>query len=116
LIISALRKHLAEESNNKAEVQRSLSLNDKELISTHIARVDVKPDHLAVQLSVKPDHRGGERVSSEGGTLDRSNPNIMVVPWRKTPSKRRVRSFSPPEHLLIWIYARSEPRPAPGSS
>jgi site-specific DNA recombinase len=91
LIISALRKHLAEESNNKAEVQRSLSLNDKELISTHIARVDVKPDHLAVQLSVKPDHRGGERhqeLSSEGGTLDRSNPTIVVVSWRKTPSKR----------------------------
>ena len=77
LIISALRKHLAGESNNKVEAQGSLSLNDKELISTHIARVDVKPDHLAVQLSVKPDHRGGERhqeLSSEGGTLDRSNP------------------------------------------
>jgi site-specific DNA recombinase len=91
LIISALRKHLAEQSNNKAEVQRSLSLNDKELISTHIARVDVKPDHLAVQLSVKPDHRAGERdqeLSSEGGPLDHSDPNIMVVPWRKTPSKR----------------------------
>jgi site-specific DNA recombinase len=53
LFISALRKHLAEQSNNKAEVQRALSLNDKELISTHITRVDVKPDHLAVQLSVK---------------------------------------------------------------
>ena len=91
LIISALRKHLAGESNNKVEAQGSLSLNDKELISTHIARVDVKPDHLAVQLSVKPDHRSGERdqeLSSEGGTLDHSNPNIMVVPWRKTPSKR----------------------------
>jgi site-specific DNA recombinase len=91
LIISALRKHFAEESNNKAEVQRSLSLNDKELISTYIARVDVKPDHLAVRLSVKPDQRSGERhqaLSSEVGTLDHSDPNIMVVPWRKTPSKR----------------------------
>jgi site-specific DNA recombinase len=91
LIISALRKHLAGKSNNKVEARGSLSLNDRDLISTHIARVDVKPDHLAVQLSVKPDHRGGERdqeLSSEGGTLDRSNPNIMVVPWRKTPSKR----------------------------
>jgi site-specific DNA recombinase len=87
LIISALRKHLAEESNNKAEVQRSLSLNDKELISTHIARVDVKPDHLAVRLSVKPDHQGGEREQelSREGTPNRK---IMVVPWRKTPSKR----------------------------
>jgi site-specific DNA recombinase len=91
LIISALRKHFARESNNKGEAQRSRSLNDKELVSTHIARVDVKPDHLAVRLSVKPDQRSGERhqaLSSEVGTLDHSDPNIMVVPWRKTPSKR----------------------------
>jgi hypothetical protein len=91
VIISALRKHLKVQSNNKLEGQGSRSPNDKDLIYTHIARVDVKPDHLAVQLSVKPDHRGRERdqeLSSEGGTLDRSNPNIMVVPWRKTPSKR----------------------------
>jgi DNA invertase Pin-like site-specific DNA recombinase len=91
LIISALRKHFARESNNKAEAQGSRSLNDKDLISTYIARVDVKPDHLAVRLSVKPDQRSGERhqeLSSEGGTLDHSDPNIMLVPWRKTPSNR----------------------------
>jgi site-specific DNA recombinase len=91
LIISAIRKHLAEESNNKAEVQRSLSLNDKDLISTHIARVDIKPDHLAVQLFVKPDQQGGKRdqpLSRKGGARDHANPNIMVVPWRKMPSKR----------------------------
>jgi site-specific DNA recombinase len=91
LILSAVRKHLAGKPHNKVEAQGSRSLNDKDLISTHIARVDVKPDHLAVQLSVKPDHRGGQRdqeLSSEGGTLDHSDPNIMLVPWRKTPSKR----------------------------
>jgi len=91
LIISALRKHFARGSNNLAEAEGTDPLNDKALISAHVARVDVKPDHLAVQLSVKPGHRGRERdqeLSSEGGTLVRSNPNIMVVPWRKTPSKR----------------------------
>jgi DNA invertase Pin-like site-specific DNA recombinase len=91
LIISALRKHLAEKSNNKGEAQGSHSLNDKDIIPTHIVRVDVKPDHLAVQLSVKPDQQGGEQdqeLSREGGPRDHSNPNIMVVPWRKTPSKR----------------------------
>ena len=73
------------------ETERPDLLNNKELISAHVARVDVKRDHLAVHLSVKPDQRSGERdqeLSSEGGTLDRSNPIIMVVPWRKTPSKR----------------------------
>src|SRR5262245_40692303 len=91
LIISALRKHLAGKSNNKREEQGSHSLNDKDLISTHIVRVDVKPDHLAVQLSVRPDHRGGERqqeLSREGGTPDHKTSTIMVVPWRKMPSKR----------------------------
>jgi site-specific DNA recombinase len=91
LIISAIRKHLAEESNNKAEVQRSLSLNDKDLISTHIARVDIKPDHLAVQLSGKPDQQGRKRdqaLSTKGRARDHANPNIMVIPWRKPPSKR----------------------------
>jgi site-specific DNA recombinase len=91
LIISAIRKHLAEESNNKAEVQRSLSLNDKDLISTHIARVDIKPDHIAVQLSGKPDQQGRKRdqaLSTKGRARDHANPNIMVIPWRKPPSKR----------------------------
>jgi site-specific DNA recombinase len=91
LIISALRKHFTRESNNKGEAQGSRSLNDKDLVSTHIARVDVKPDHLAVRLSAEPDQRSRERhqaLSSEGGTLDHSDPNIMVVPWRKMPSKR----------------------------
>ena len=87
LIISALRKHLAGQSNNKAEEQGSHLLNDKDLISTHIARVDVKPDHLAVQLSVKPDHRGGEREQRLSGEGRKTSP-IMVVPWRKMPSKR----------------------------
>jgi hypothetical protein len=61
LIISTLRKHLAGESNNRVEAESSHSLNDKELISAYVARVDVKRDHLAVHLSVKPDQRGGER-------------------------------------------------------
>ena len=91
LILSAVRKHLAGKPHNTVETERPDLLNNKELISAHVARVDVKRDHLAVHLSVKPDQRSGERdqeLSSEGGTLDRSNPIIMVVPWRKTPSKR----------------------------
>jgi site-specific DNA recombinase len=83
LIISALRKHFAEKSTNKVEARGPHSLNDKDLVSTHIARVDVNPDHLAVELSAKPDHRGGER---EQESPDRKI--IMVVPWQKTPSKR----------------------------
>jgi site-specific DNA recombinase len=99
LIISALRKHFARESNNKGEAQGSRSLNDKDLVSTRIARVDVKPDHLAVRLSVKPDQRSGERyhaLSREGGTLDHSDPNIMMpshrpgFAWALRQTERRL--------------------------
>jgi len=91
LIISALRKHLKVQSNSKLEVQGSRSPNDQDLISTHIARVDIKPDHLAVQLFVKPDQQDGKRdqaLSRKGRARDHAYPNIMVIPWRKSPSKR----------------------------
>jgi site-specific DNA recombinase len=89
LIVGALRK-LAGEAN-KVEAQGSRSPSDQDLISTHIERVDVKSDHLAVQLSGKPDQQGGKRdqaLSRKGGARDHANPNIMVIPWRKPPSKR----------------------------
>jgi site-specific DNA recombinase len=76
LIVSALRKYLKMPSSNKLEAQGSRSPSDQDLISTHIARVDVNPDHLAVQLSGKPDQQGGKR------------DHIMLIPWRKPPSKR----------------------------
>jgi site-specific DNA recombinase len=91
VIISALRKHLKVQSNNKLEAQGSRSPSDYHLISTHIARVDVKPDHLAVQLSDKSDQQGGKRdqaLSRKGRASDHANPNIMLIPWRKPPSKR----------------------------
>jgi site-specific DNA recombinase len=91
VIISALRRHLKVPSNSKLGAQGSRSPSDQDLISTHIARVDVKPDHLAVQLSGKPDQQGGKQdqaLSRKGGARDHANPNIMVIPWRKPPSKR----------------------------
>jgi site-specific DNA recombinase len=97
-IISALRKHLKVQSNNKQEVQGSRSPNDQDLISTNIARVDIKPDHLAVQLSGKPDQQGGKRdqaLSTKGRARDHANPNIMVIPWQKQPSKRQREIIHP---------------------
>jgi len=59
LIISVLRKHLKVHTNNKLEAHGSRSPSDQDLISTHIARVDVKPDHLAVRLSVNQASEAG---------------------------------------------------------
>jgi hypothetical protein len=109
LVLSAVRKHLAGKPHTKVEAEGPDSLNDKELISAYVARVDVKRDHLAVHLSVKPDQRSGERdqeLRRERGTLDHSNPSIMVVPWRKTPSKR-------PREIILPASTSSHPDPRP---
>ena len=109
LIPSAVRAHLTGKSHNKVEAEGSDPLNDKELISAYVARVDVKRDHLAVHLSVNPDQRSGERdheLPRERGTLDPSNPNIMVVPWLKTPSKR-------PREIILPGSTSSHPDPRP---
>jgi len=82
LIVSALRKHLKVQSNTKV---------DKDLVSTYVARVDVTQDQLAVQLSGKPDQQDGKEdqaLSRKSGVHDHANPNIMVIPWRKPPSKQ----------------------------
>ena len=82
LIVSALRKHLKVQSNTKV---------DKDLVSTYVARVDVKQDQLAVQLSGKPDQQDGKEdqaLSRKSGVHDHANPHIMVIPWRKLPSKQ----------------------------
>jgi DNA invertase Pin-like site-specific DNA recombinase len=71
LIISAVRKHLSVKLNNKVETEGSAAFKDKELISSHIARVDVRQDHLAVQLA----------------QCD-PNANVLNIPWKKTPLKR----------------------------
>jgi site-specific DNA recombinase len=93
VIINALRKHLKAQSNNELEVQGSRSPSDQDLISTHIARVDVKPDHLAVQLAGKPER-------------DHANPNIMVILWRKPPSKR-------PREIILPAGGSSHPDSRP---
>jgi site-specific DNA recombinase len=109
LILSAVRKHLTDKSYDKVEAEGPHSLNDKELIAAYVARVDVKRDHLAVHLSVKPDQRTGERdqaLPGECGTLNHSTLNIMVVPWRKTPSKR-------PREMILPTSTSSHPDPRP---
>jgi site-specific DNA recombinase len=67
------------------------SFNDKELISAHVARVDVKRDHFAIQLSSKSerDNMAQEpRYSAEQDEPVHRDPHVLVVPWKKTPSRR----------------------------
>jgi hypothetical protein len=67
------------------------SLNDQELICAHVARVDVKRDHLAIQLSAKSGRDSevqDRRQSAEQGERVHRDPHVLVVTWKKTPSKR----------------------------
>jgi site-specific DNA recombinase len=50
LIIGALRKQLGINRHDEKIGEDNALPTDKELISTHVARVDVKQDHLAIQL------------------------------------------------------------------
>ena len=104
LIISAVRKHLGTRPHNEMEAEDLIPINDKELLSTHITRVDVKQDHLAIQLTVMPNQgigtQNGRRpkdyknsndqgISNERGVRSRHRiANTLVVPWKKTPSKK----------------------------
>jgi len=109
LILSAVRKHLAGKPNNKVEAEGPHSLNDKELISTYVGRVDVKRDHLAIQLSSKsePDSAAQDsRHSAEQDERVHRDPHVLVVPWKKTPSKR-------PREIILPAptSTRHDPRP-----
>src|SRR5262245_14964704 len=66
LIINAVRKHLAGASRSNAETPDPDSLNDAELVSSHIDRVDVNRDHLAIQLA-----------------QSNLRKNSFVIPWTK---------------------------------
>ena len=109
LILGALRKHLAGKSNNRVETESSHSLNDKDLISAHVVRINVKRDHLAIQLSAKsePDSKAWDRRhSAEQDEPNHRDPHVLVVPWKKTPSKR-------PREIIHPASTSSHPDPRP---
>ena len=109
LILSAVRKHLAGKPHNKVEAEGPPSLNDKELISAHVVRVDVKRDHLAIQLSAKSERDSAaqdRRHSAEQDERVHRDPHVLVVPWKKTPSKR-------PREIILPASTSSHPDPRP---
>jgi site-specific DNA recombinase len=108
LILRAVRKHLVGKPHNKTEAEGPDSLNDNELIS-HIARVDVKRDHLAIQLSTESEQGGAaqdRRHSTEQDEPVHCDSNVLVVPWQKTLSKR-------PREIILPGSTSSHPDPRP---
>src|SRR5262249_23428762 len=69
LVLQSVRDHL----NQSEEIE------DKVLITTHVARIEVQSDQLVVELTIAKGI-GSKRLRSR---------NALKVPWHKTPLKRR---------------------------
>ena len=108
LIIGALSKQLGINHHDEKTGEDAASPTDRELISTHVARVDVKQDHLAIQLltvsappSGTPTKRWPkEQEISEGRSRladEQTDPNAttLLIPWKKKPAKQPRQIIAP---------------------
>jgi site-specific DNA recombinase len=108
LVIAALRNRLGL-SAEKVAPKGPDPIADVDLIATHVARMDVKQEHLAIQLSIMSAEQNetpkgvtiqeckNDNDQSQPIARDRYHPeaNILVVPWKKPPSKQ-PRQIIPP--------------------
>jgi site-specific DNA recombinase len=82
LVIGSVRDHL----------KPSAPIDDRSLVDTHVARVEVQPEQLVIQLA-QP-----ERTNRKGARAVKT----LRVPWHKAPSKRRREILLPdaldPQH------------------
>lgn len=110
IIADAVRKHIGS--------KQDASGGHKEIISSNVDRVDVRRDHLSVQLSVprNPDRPSeftserdvmvSEARSKAGRRMGTTEPLTLTIAWTKTPSKKR-RQLIPPTSTS----SRSDLRP-----
>ena len=125
LVIAAVRqlgRATAHERNGTPEP------NDKDLISTQVARVDVKSDHLAIRLAITPEQQSGKKVESDilNHDDDRDRPQhhnlvqtdaiVLTVPWKKQPARRPREIILPVPVSPRRDKRPSAPRPVPSSS
>jgi DNA invertase Pin-like site-specific DNA recombinase len=112
LVVAAVRKHVraAHERNGAPD---ALGLNDKDLISTYVSRVDVKSDHLAVRIAIISEQQSGEKIETDllnpHDGSDRSenhitqtdaSANVLRIPWKKLSAKR-PREIIPPASVSV---------------
>jgi hypothetical protein len=85
LVARAVREHLKE----------AAPPDDRDLVTTHLVRVEVHPDRLVVELKPPQQELVGDQgtatvhndqSSGHGHELDRP---LICIPWQKRPSKRR---------------------------
>ena len=103
LVARAVREHLKE----------AAPTDDRDLVTTHVVRVEVHPDRLVVEL--KPPQQG---LAGDQGTATVHNDeagNSSVSPGRRGPQNGGPRS-SCRNPQRLGMFALSARRPAPSSS
>jgi hypothetical protein len=108
LIIGPLRKQLGISHHDEKIGEDAASPTDRELFSTHVARVDVKQDHLAIQLltvSAPPSGTPAKRWPKEeeasegrsrlGDEQTHPNPTTLLIPWKKKSAKQPRQIIAP---------------------
>jgi site-specific DNA recombinase len=118
LVIDAVRAHLdIKPQNSAAEAGPNSLSGEQELVATYVTRVDVRQDHLAVQLSARPrdqgkaiDQRAGlnhntTRYPGQPGARHKDS-YLLRIPWKKAPSKKPRKLIAP-----ATSSRRRDPRP-----
>jgi site-specific DNA recombinase len=101
LIFGAVSKQLGMSHHDEKTGEGAASPTDPELISTHVARVDVKQDHLAIQLlTVSAPQGAKEQEASEGRSHlsdEQTHPKAttLLIPWTKKPAKQPRQIIAP---------------------
>jgi site-specific DNA recombinase len=72
LVASAVRKHIGDDTES----------DDRDLMRTHVIRVDLQVDHLAIEL------KAAKTCGNPRNALDNDRP-VLRIPWKKPPMMRR---------------------------
>ncbi len=113
LIVARIRQHVRAGADERGGMPDAPQLNDKDLITTYVARVDVKPDHLAIRLATESKLSTRKKlrqnilnhIVDQQLQHDRTDPqtdnstNVLMVPWKKMPAKR-AREIIPPASAM----------------
>jgi len=83
--VGCVREHLADRTDG----------DDSDLIRSHVVRVEVQADQLAVELKAKPSGDPPDEVDN--------GRRVLRVPWKKAPMKRR-------REIIVPIYVSSQDR------
>src|SRR5437667_5145013 len=92
LVGQALRQHLGDNASGSG----------RDLISSHVVRVEVQADQLVVELkALKQGQPHDGRPPHHDSTEQGAERSVLRVAWRKTPSKRR-REIILPQSTAPW--------------